>query len=102
MFVSAEVVGKVRVTKLAPHEKLNHEEFIALVKTTNTEPLTATATKEQLKIYVDKHFTHIKKSNKDIHDLFKYLFDNNYLTDLDCGAIKDNRSKYYRVHITHR
>jgi len=102
MFVSTEVVSKTRIKKLAPHEKLGHDEFIALVKGTNTIPLTATATKEQLKIYVDRHFTNIKKSNKDINDLFKYLFDNNYLTDIDCGVVKDNRVKYYRVHVTHR
>ena len=102
MFVSAEVVEKVRIVKLQPHEKLTHEELIDLVKVTNVEPLNATATKEQLKIYIDNKFTHVKKSNKDIYDLFKFLCDNNYLTDIDCGPVKDNRTKFYRVHVNHR
>jgi len=100
MFVSAEVVEKVRITKAAPEEKLSHEELIQLVKDTHSQPLNAESTKTKVKDYLDtKDFKYIKKHKSDILRFVKFLEANNYLTVLNMGS--DKRTKYYKIHSIH-
>ena len=100
MFVSAEVVEKVRVTKVAPEDKLTHEELIQLVKDTHSQPLNAESTRSKVKDYLDtKDIKYIKKHKTDIIRFVKYLEANNYLTELNIGS--DKRTKYYKIHSIH-
>ena len=100
MFVSAEVVEKVRITKVAPEDKLTHDELIDLVKDTHSQPLNAESTRSKVKDYLDaKDIKYIKKHKTDILKFIKYLEANNYLTVLNIGS--DKRTKYYKIHAIH-
>ena len=102
MFVTnfTKVLDKVRMTKVAPEEKLSHEELIQLVKYTHSQPLNAETTKAKVKDYLEtKDFKYIKKHRTDILRFVKFLEDNNYLTVLNIGS--DKRTKYYKIHTIH-
>jgi hypothetical protein len=97
MFMSCEVVHKIKLAKLPPEEKLTHEELIQLVRTTHNEQLTATDTSKRIEEYLKTNITYIQTSNTNIVQFIKYLECNNYLT-----VTKIGRNRYYYLHVNYQ
>jgi len=97
MFMSVDVIHKIKLSKLPPEERLTHEELIQLVQTTHTTKLTANDTTSIIETYLKTHITYIKTSTSDIAKFIKYLESNNYLT-----VTKNGRNRYYDLHINYK
>jgi len=100
MFISTDIITKVRNIKLTPQEKLTHEELISLVRITHEIPLNAEATKTKVTEYLKSFVSYVKTSNKDIIEFIKFLENNNYLTKAKDGP--DSRSTFYKINVIHK
>jgi hypothetical protein len=100
MFMSCEVVHKIKLAKLKPEERLTHEELIALVRVTHATPLNAEATKSSITDHLKSFISYVKTNNNDIVNFIKYLECNNYLTKAKDGI--DSRSTFYKINTIHK
>lgn len=97
MFMSSEVIPKIKKVKLKPEERLTHEELIDLVKKTHVTPLNAEQTKISITAHLKSHISYVKTNNNDIVNFIKYLENNNYLTKAKDGV--DSRATFYKINV---
>lgn len=99
MFMSSEVIPKIKKVKLKPEERLTHEELIDLVRITHATPLNAEQTKISITAHLKKFVSYVKTNNNDIISFIKYLENNNYLTKAKDGV--DSRATFYKINVIH-
>jgi hypothetical protein len=99
MFISSEVLPKIKNVKLKPEERLTNEELINLVRITHATPLNAEQTKISITNHLKSYVSYVKTNNNDIVNFIKYLECNNYLTKAKDGI--DSRSTFYKINVIH-
>ena len=100
MFMSSEVIPKIKKVKLKPEERLTHEELIDLVRITHAMPLNAEQTKISITNHLKSYVSYVKTNNNDIVNFIKHLEENNYLTKAKDGV--DSRSTFYKINVIHK
>lgn len=95
MFMSSEVIPKIKKVKLSPEEQLTHEQLIDLVNITHETPLNTTQSKSKLKEHLQTFVSYVKTHDKDIKTFLDYLVCNCYLTEVE--VLNDKRNKHYKI-----